>query len=152
MAKWNPYDQNTPADWFDAGYMFGVHNGFDVVIGNPPYVQLQKDGGRLGRLYRIAACYLCKHRGHLSMFCERGCQLLTQEQGILAYITSNSWLKAEYGKSLRSYFAEDQTPILLMEWAKMCLSQSLLTPASCCCGLEGTLIPHLPSPQLTLTG
>ena len=54
IAEWDPYDQNTGTDWFDAEYMFGIANGFDVVIGNPPYIQLQKEGGRLGRLYKDA--------------------------------------------------------------------------------------------------
>ena len=40
------YDQNAQADWFDCSYMFGVAEGFDLVIGNPPYIQLQKDGGQ----------------------------------------------------------------------------------------------------------
>ena len=51
VAAWDPYDQNASVDWFDPEWMFGVTEGFDVVIGNPPYIQLQKDGGRLGRLY-----------------------------------------------------------------------------------------------------
>ncbi|HAI70564.1 MAG TPA: hypothetical protein DCM38_14145, partial [Gammaproteobacteria bacterium] len=33
LAKWNPYDQNASADFFDAEWMFGVSDGFDVVIG-----------------------------------------------------------------------------------------------------------------------
>lgn len=40
IAYWNPYDQNSHADWFDAEWMFGFENqngGFDIVIGNPPY-------------------------------------------------------------------------------------------------------------------
>ena len=37
VAQWDPYDQNTSADWFDAEYMFGIADGFDTVIGNPPY-------------------------------------------------------------------------------------------------------------------
>ena len=41
-ANWKRYDQNTGADWFDAGYMFGVDDGFDVIIGNPPYRQVRK--------------------------------------------------------------------------------------------------------------
>lgn len=43
IADWNPYDQNAKADWFDAEFMFSVSEGFDVVIGNPPYVQVKKD-------------------------------------------------------------------------------------------------------------
>lgn len=37
LANWNPYDQNTTADFFDPGWMFGLNEGFDIVIGNPPY-------------------------------------------------------------------------------------------------------------------
>ena len=51
IAHWDPYDQNATAEFFDPEWMFGVKDGFDVVIGNPLYVQLQKDGGRLGSLY-----------------------------------------------------------------------------------------------------
>ena len=35
IADWDPYDQNASAKWFDAEYMFGVTDGFDVVIGKP---------------------------------------------------------------------------------------------------------------------
>ena len=52
------------------------------------------------------------------IFYERGCQLLRPGHGILAYITSNSWLKAQYGKSLRRYFTENHTPLLLLELGK----------------------------------
>jgi hypothetical protein len=37
LAHWNPYDQNTSADFFDPEWMFGLKSGFDIVIGNPPY-------------------------------------------------------------------------------------------------------------------
>lgn len=38
LSNWNPYDQNTYADFFDTEWMFNFKEGFDVVIGNPPYV------------------------------------------------------------------------------------------------------------------
>jgi len=37
LATWDPYDQNAHAEFFDAEWMFGITDGFDVVIGNPPY-------------------------------------------------------------------------------------------------------------------
>jgi adenine-specific DNA-methyltransferase len=37
LAAWNPYNQNTASDFFDMEWMFGIKDGFDVVIGNPPY-------------------------------------------------------------------------------------------------------------------
>ena len=42
VAAWDPYDQNASADWFDPEWMFGITDGFDVVIGNPPYGLLNK--------------------------------------------------------------------------------------------------------------
>lgn len=38
MAAWNPYDQNAVSPFFDSEWMFGVTDGFDIVIGNPPYI------------------------------------------------------------------------------------------------------------------
>ncbi len=56
IAQWNPYDQNAAAQWFDAEYMFGVRDGFDIVIGNPPYVQLKKtDAGGFIRAAKSAS-------------------------------------------------------------------------------------------------
>ena len=51
ISSWNPYDKNKCADFFDAEWMFGVKDGFDIVIGNPPYVQLQDNGGKLSKMY-----------------------------------------------------------------------------------------------------
>ena len=42
IAHWDPYDQNACADFFDPEWMFGVRAGFDVVIGNPPYISHDK--------------------------------------------------------------------------------------------------------------
>ena len=119
IARWNPYDQNAVADWFDAEYMFGFDDGFDVVIGNPPYIQLQKNGGELGKLYKDTGYATFVRTGDIyQLFYERGCRLLRPAQGLLAYITSNSWLKAEYGKALRRYFSERHTPLRLLEMGK----------------------------------
>ena len=37
LANWDPFS-NEKSDWFDPGWMFGVENGFDIVIANPPYL------------------------------------------------------------------------------------------------------------------
>ncbi|MDD3908530.1 MAG: Eco57I restriction-modification methylase domain-containing protein [Proteiniphilum sp.] len=38
VTRWNPYDQNASSPFFDPEWMFGVKDGFDIVIGNPPYI------------------------------------------------------------------------------------------------------------------
>jgi len=41
LAAWDPYDQNASSPFFDPEWMFGVRDGFDVVIGNPPYLNVE---------------------------------------------------------------------------------------------------------------
>jgi hypothetical protein len=38
LAQWDPYDQNASSPFFNPEWMFDIRDGFDVVIGNPPYV------------------------------------------------------------------------------------------------------------------
>ena len=96
-----------------------LNGGFDVVIANPPYVQLQRNGGELANLYQNVGYATFVRTGDIyQLFYERGFQLIKSEGGLLAYVTSNSWLKAEYGKTTRRYFAERHTPLYLLELGK----------------------------------
>lgn len=38
LAGWDPYDQNASSTFFDSEWMFDIKDGFNIVIGNPPYV------------------------------------------------------------------------------------------------------------------
>ena len=115
IAQWDPYDPNEKADWFDAGYMFGIADGFDGVIGNPPYVQLQENGGRLGLLYRACHFESFVRTGDIyCLFYERSLQLL-KEGGHACFITSNKWMRAAYGKKLRDHFIARTQPVQLLD-------------------------------------
>ena len=119
IADWDLYDQNTAVNWFDPEWMFGVTNGFDLVIGNPPYIQLQNEGGKLGNYYKNGGYSTFSKSGDIyQLFYERGCQLLKAQHGFLSFITSNSWLKAKYGGKLRRYFYQHQSPMKLLEVGK----------------------------------
>ena len=114
IASWDPYDQNAHAEWFDAGYMFDISGGFDVVIGNPPYVQLQKDQGRLARQYQSAGYQTFIRTGDIYyLFYERGIGLLRRGSGRLCFISSNQWMRVDSGKVLRE-FLENQNPVRLV--------------------------------------
>lgn len=104
IAAFDLYDQNATADFFDSEWMFGVKDGFDMVIANPPYVQLQKDSGRLANLYKNCSNQTFERIGDIySLFYEKGITLL-KNGAVLTFITSNKWMRAGYGKSLRKYF------------------------------------------------
>ena len=115
IAQWELYDQNATADWFDPELMFGVSDGFDVVIGNPPYVQLQKDGGRLGRLYQSCKFDTFIRTGDIYCLFYEKAHKLSKNNGHVCFITSNKWMRAGYGKKLRDYFIAHIQPIQLLD-------------------------------------
>ena len=115
IVKWDLYDQNATADWFDPEWMFGVMDGFDIAIGNPPYIQLQKEGGRLGNLYQDKGFVTFARTGDIyCLFYEKANQLL-KNNGYVCFITSNKWMRAGYGKKLRDYFVTLTQPIQLLD-------------------------------------
>ncbi len=117
LVKWNPYDQNATSPFFDSDWMFGVKDGFDIVIGNPPYVQLQKDDGKLAKLYGDKGYETYAKMGDIyCLFYEKGYSLLN-EKGRLCFITSNKWMRAGYGEKLREFFASKVNPKLLVDFA-----------------------------------
>ncbi len=115
IAYWDPYDQNTCTDWFDPEWMFNTKNGFDVVIGNPPYVQLQKNGSKLGRLYEPCNFDSFTKTGDIyCLFYEKANQL-SRDGGHVCFITSNKWLLTAYGKALRDYLVRQTQPVQLLD-------------------------------------
>ena len=115
IAQWKPYDQNAKADWFEPERMFGVADGFDVAIGNPPYIQLQKEGGRLGNLYQNKGFDTFARTGDIyCLFYEKAHQL-SKNNGHVCFITSNKWMRAGYGKKLRDYFIIHIQPVQLLD-------------------------------------
>ena len=86
--------------------MFGVKDGFDVVIGNPPYISaidLKKSLGNEN--YKDLKSLFQTSKGTVDMyvyFFEKGINLLCNG-GTLSFITPNKYLSANYGKALRVY-------------------------------------------------
>ena len=115
IVRWKPYDQNAKTDWFDPERMFGINDGVDVVLGNPPYVQLQKENGRLGKLYQDVGFETFARTGDIyCLFYEKANQLL-KNNGYACLITSNKWMRAGYGKKLRDYFLTLTQPVQLLD-------------------------------------
>ena len=101
--------------------VFKDNGGFDICIGNPPYVQLQKTineetGEKLGDRYANLGFKTFIKTGDLyCLFYEKGHGLL-RENGTLSFITSNKWMRANYGQKLRAFFANNTNPIRLIDF------------------------------------
>lgn len=94
--------------------VFKEKGGFDIVIGNPPYIQLQKDGGRLSKQLEPIGYKTFKKSGDIyTLFYEKGLDILAHA-GNLGFITSNKWMRNNYGKPLRELFIKNN-PIILID-------------------------------------
>lgn len=92
----------------------GTFEGFDVIIGNPPYINLEKlkvDSSIYASMHRIDEKGITQKtyqthdsQGDLyTLFIERGLHLL-RNGGHLSYIVPNKWEKVKYGRPLRELF------------------------------------------------
>ena len=93
----------------------GNYIGFDVIIGNPPYIQLQKMGQDSLDLEKMGYETYARTGDIYSLFYELGFKML-KPNGYLTFITSNKWMRAAYGESLRRYFIEKTNPLVLIDF------------------------------------
>ena len=115
LRTFDPFINQRAATFFDSKYMFGVDKGFDVIIGNPPYIHLEHMGKDDRSFYKSLKYDVFAARGDMySLFYEKGVHLLRNE-GVLAFITSNKWMRAGYGKALRNFFVKETNPLLLID-------------------------------------
>jgi len=113
LVNWNPFNDSS-SSWFDHQWMFGIENGFDIVIGNPPYINSKK----LKHINKLLRSYKT-YSGSADIyvyFYECAINHLNKT-GTLCYITSNKWIRSEYGRNLRDYFICHTNPILLIDFS-----------------------------------
>lgn len=106
LKRWDMFNQNDHADFFDTEWMFGIKDGFDIIIANPPYVNANDLKKSLGEdAYKHLKSLFVTAKGTVDFyvyFFEKGIRLL-RPNGVLTFITPNKYLSANYGKALRNY-------------------------------------------------
>lgn len=125
LKEWNPFDDSHPSPFFSPTWMFGVENGFDLVIGNPPYIGqkghkeiFQKiKYSPLGNKFhqrRMDLFYFFFHLGLLDL----------KQNGILNFITTNYYLTATYSDKLRKHIYQDATILSLINFNELKVFES----------------------------
>jgi hypothetical protein len=104
ISAWDPYRPEHHADYFDPEWMFNLPAGFDVVIGNPPYVRHEKIKDQKPAFKTAYHCFT----GTADLFVyfyERSLDLL-RPGGYLSFISSNKYFRAGYGERLRHFLTQ----------------------------------------------
>ncbi len=88
IVHWDLYNQNAVADWFHPEWQFGVKNGFDIVIGNPPYIKEYTSKEAFNR-FRNSKYY----QGKMDLWYGFACVSLDllKPKGIECFIAQNNW-------------------------------------------------------------
>ena len=114
IADWNPYDQNNKADFFDPEWMFGIKEGFDITIGNPPYVRADagKDNPILRQKIKEMRQEIKDSKQYKMLsdkwdlfipFIEKSYKLL-KPNGFTTLIVSNAYCHAKYAQKSQNWF------------------------------------------------
>ena len=110
LAAWNPYDQNAVSPFFDPEWMFGVADGFDIVIGNPPYLRIQGIRNSNSDFADYLVANYNSATGSFDLyvaFVERALQLISSN-GIVNFIMPVKWTNAAFGKGLRDVVSKQK--------------------------------------------
>ena len=120
IAQWNPYDRNAVADFFDAEEMFGVKDGFDIIIGNPPYIDYRHEMvvNLAPALQAYFGDFFFRTADISVYFYKRAAELL-KPGGILTYICTNKFFRAAYGKNLRQFLATEMSLKNLLDFGSI---------------------------------
>jgi adenine-specific DNA-methyltransferase len=123
IVKFDIFDQNASADWFDPEWMFGISDGFDIVIGNPPYVRQENIKDKELIIGSISKCFVeggkslvkINKRSDLYIyFYYKGLSLL-KTSGVLCYISSNSWLDVGFGAEFQEFLLKYMHPLMIVD-------------------------------------
>jgi hypothetical protein len=108
IRQWNPFNICYCSPFFDSGIMFGITKGFDIVIGNPPYVRAdeQSEWNRHQREQILSSAQyetLWEKWDIFVPFLERGYKLLC-DGGICALIVSDAYCHSKYAQKSQNWF------------------------------------------------
>lgn len=104
FLSWKPFE-NMQGEFFNSYIQFGIEN-FDIVIGNPPYIDSEHMVKIYGNEYReIISNLYSVVKGNWDLyipFFGLGFNLLNNN-GVLIYITPDKWISKDFGIALRTY-------------------------------------------------
>lgn len=126
VTHWDPYDQNSVSPFFDEEWMFGIglknplKKGFDIVIGNPPYIKelgnekvfSPVNNSSFGKKYHAGKMDYWYYFLHKSIE-------LVKENGFITFITSRYWINSVGAKKVIKHVEEKLSFINIVDIGKL---------------------------------
>ncbi|AZA54591.1 Eco57I restriction-modification methylase domain-containing protein [Chryseobacterium sp. G0201] len=107
LANWDPFDQNSTSSFFDPEWMFDIKDGFDIIIGNPPYKIVGADESREQSYYRERYKMASYKINLYVLFLENGLDNLDSTNGCLSFIIPKSLVFNTYLNDSRTRLLEE---------------------------------------------
>jgi hypothetical protein len=129
IASWDMFNQNSAASFFDADWMFGIKDGFDIVIANPPYIDsetMERTMPEMRRIYRELYSTASGNWDMFIVFIEKGNRLL-KNNGVQSYIVPNKLVAAKYADALRSFMAQ-QNIFIIRDYGSVPVFEAFVYP------------------------
>lgn len=105
LASWDMFNQNDSSKFFDSEWMFGVKDGFDIVIGNPPYINVKNQDLYTRQI--LSNLLYSKGADVYVGFIEKGYDFLSIG-AVLCLIVPNKFFGAGYGKKIRFFIQKNK--------------------------------------------
>ncbi len=121
LSDWDMFDQNASSPFFDSEWMFSIKDGFDIIVGNPPYHQLSKDksASLAYRAYLKKRYYTSGGRQNTFIYFTHLGVELAANNGVLSYIIPNTILTQEYYKDTRKLLLKETSLLKVVFYDKM---------------------------------
>ncbi len=133
LAEWNPYDQSAPASsFFDAEWMFGVRDGFDVVIGNPPYIDSETMTKAMPEMRNTYSSIYETAKGNWDiyiLFFEFALKH-SRTGGTTAFIVPNKIVSIDYAEAVRDYISKNAYFISLRDYSRVPVFEASVYPCT----------------------
>lgn len=118
-------------NWLENSAKIRLNSGFDIIVGNPPYVGSQNLDAKTKIILKNWRVTETGKADLYIPFFEIGLSLL-KENGILGYITVNTFLKSLNGRALRRFFDDNKYEFKIIDFVGEQIFKERLTYTAIC--------------------
>lgn len=130
LASWDMFNQNDFSKFFDSEWMFGVKDGFDIVIGNPPYIDsetMKNSMPSMRSMYKSLYSCATGNWDIYVIFIERGMQLI-KNGGVESFIVPNKLISSKYTQNIRTRINQSFSLLVLRDYSRVSVFEAFVYP------------------------